>query len=104
MSPEQRHKARVAAAGCVLGNRRLHVCEAKPGEPLQTCVHHVATGSGKRNPFAIVGLCWGGHQGPAGLHGMGVRAFCRLFRPPNETEWGMLAWVNEDLARRSNGR
>ena len=99
MTPQQRHKMLVVQAGCALGNRGLHRCESKPGEALRTCIHHVATGSGKRHPYAIVGLCWGGHQGPGGIHGLGVRAFLRLYRPPGETEWGMLAWVNEDIAK-----
>lgn len=62
-------------------------------------LHHVAEGSGVRNEWALVPLCELHHTGPAGLHGMGVRAFCRLFRPPGETEWGLLAWVNEDIAK-----
>ena len=95
MTPAQRHKMLAAAAGCVLGNRGLHRCEDNPvqkkGGP---ALHHVI-----RSPFAVVGLCWGGHQGPAGLHGMGPKAFCRLFRPPGETEMGLLVWANEDIAK-----
>jgi hypothetical protein len=99
MSPAKRHMARVAAAGCALGNRRLHQCEDFPGQEGKIHVHHIAEGSGVRSDFATVGLCWGGHQGQAGIHGMGVRAFCRLYRPPGECEWGLLAWANEDCER-----
>ena len=97
MTPARRHMGLVAQAGCVLGNRRLHVCEHQ-GEP-RIHVHHVAIGSGKRSDYATAGLCWGGHQGPAGIHGMGTKAFCRMYRPPGECEWGLLAWAAEDIAK-----
>lgn len=99
MTPAKKHMAMVAAAGCVLGNRGLHICEHQPGAEPRVHVHHIAEGSGVRSDFATVGLCWGGHEGPAGLHGMGVKAFCRLYRPPGECEWGLLAWAAEDMAR-----
>lgn len=91
--------ALVARAGCVLGNRQLHVCEFRPGQEDKIDVHHVAEGSGLRSDFGTVGLCWGGHQGPAGLHGMGTKAFIRLYRPPGESEYGLIIWANEDIAR-----
>lgn len=98
MTPAQRHMDLVARAGCVLGNRGLHLCEHLPGEPRVT-VHHVAEGTSKRSDFATVGLCWGGHQGPGGIHGMGVKAFVKLYRVPWEKEEGLLVWANEDIAR-----
>lgn len=94
MSPAQRHMALVAAAGCVIGNR-FGGCEGR------VTVHHVAEGSGLRSDFAVVGLCEEHHQGGGGLHGMSPRAFCRIYRPPGECEWGLLAWVNEDIQRMS---
>jgi len=97
MSPAKRHMELVAQAGCCLGNRRLHVCEHQ-GEP-RTHVHHVAIGSGKRSDYATAGLCWGGHQGPAGIHGMGAKAFCRLYRIPGESEYGLLVFANEDISK-----
>jgi len=93
MTPSERHKSRVRAAGCVIGNRRLGEC-AGP-----VTVHHVAEGSGVRSDFATVGLCYGHHQGSAGIHGMGVKAFCRTYRPPGESEYGLLVWVNADMER-----
>lgn len=93
MTPAKKHMSLVAQAGCVLGNRGLHVCEG------HVEVHHVAEGSGLRSDFAIAGLCTAGHRGPAGLHGMGTKAFIRLYRPPGETEYGLLVWSNEDVAR-----
>lgn len=99
VSPAKRHMELVAKAGCVLGNRGLHQCEDFPGQEGKIHVHHVAEGSGLRSDFAVAGLCWGGHEGPAGIHGMGVKAFCRLYRPPGESEWGLLAWTAEDIAR-----
>ena len=91
MSPADRHKAKVAAAGCVLGNRRLHACIGRVE------LHHVGEGSGKRSAFALVGLCEEGHRGGSGLHGMGLKAFLRLYKLP--TEYHLLIWANEDIAR-----
>jgi hypothetical protein len=82
----------VAAAGCVVGNRQLGQCEGR------VTVHHVAEGSGVRSDFSTVGLCEEHHQGKSGLHGMGPKAFCRLYRPLGETEWGLLVWAIEDVA------
>lgn len=61
-------------------------------------LHHIAEGSGLRSTFAVVPLCYDHHQGPAGLHGMGSKAFIRLYRPPGDSEYGMLVWLCEDLA------
>ena len=94
MTPAQRHMALVATAGCVLGNRGFAGCCGR------VTVHHVAEGSGIRSDFATVGLCEEHHQGKGGLHGMGTKAFLRLYRPPGECEWGLLAWANEDIAKR----
>ena len=93
MTPAQRHMALVAAAGCVLGNRGVAGCRGR------VTVHHVAEGSGVRSDFATVGLCEEHHQGKGGLHGMGPKTFLRIYRPPGETEWGLLAWANEDIAK-----
>ncbi len=92
-SPAQRHKDRVAALGCV-------VCRRLGFQPNhQAEVHHVAEGSGLRSDYAVVGLCPEHHRGKSGLHGMGAKAFIRLYRPPGDSEYGLLVWVNEDLAR-----
>lgn len=83
---------RVASVGCVVCRRlyaRYVACE----------VHHVAEGSGKRSDFAVAGLCPEHHQGGSGLHGMGTKRFCALYRLPFENEYGLLVWVNEDLTR-----
>lgn len=93
MSKAKRHMDLVARAGCVVGNRELGQCAGKLD------VHHVAEGSGLRSDFATVGLCQEHHTGPAGLHGMGTKAFIRLYRPPGESEYGLLVWANEDIAR-----
>ena len=92
-----RWRARIAALGCVVCRRFVAT-----GLPIE--LHHVAEGSGLRSEFAIAPLCGspadgGHHRGGAGLHGMGERGFCALYRPPGEREWGLLAWVMEDLAR-----
>ena len=92
MTPGKRWMAKVAATGCVIcrGLGRGYVpCE----------VHHVAEGSGLRSDYATAGLCPDHHRGGAGLHGMGARAFCALYRVPGECEWGLMVLVNEYLAR-----
>jgi len=96
-TPAQRHMALVARAGCCLGNRRLHVCEHLPGTEPRAHVHHLR--GVPRSDYATAGLCWGGHEGPAGIHGMGAPAFCRLYRVPGETEFGLMVWANEDIAK-----
>ncbi len=83
---------RVAKSGCVVGHRQGG-CEG--GDE----VHHVAEGSGLRSDFSVACLCVGHHRGPAGLHGMGSKAFIRLYRLPGDSEYGLLVWQNEDLAR-----
>lgn len=62
-----------------------------------TEAHHVAEGSGKRSDFATVPLCSEHHRGPAGLHGMGTKAFVRLYRPPLDHEFGLMVWTAQDL-------
>lgn len=82
----------VRALGCVVCRRFGYT-----GTPV--AAHHVATGSGKRSPWALVPLCYEHHQGGAGLHGMGSKAFCRLYRPPGDEEMGLLIWTLEDIAK-----
>lgn len=92
MTPAKRHMNRVAALGCVVC-RRLGYDET----PAQ--LHHIAEGSGKRSDFMVAPLCPEHHTGKSGLHGMSPPMFCKLYRVPNENEYGLLAWVAEDLAR-----
>lgn len=91
---ERHHVDRVAQLGCVVC-RRLGFGQS-PAE-----IHHVAEGSGKRYWFAIAPLCPTHHDEArkgTGFHGMGTKRFCALFRVPGESEYGLLVWVNEDLA------
>lgn len=57
-----------------------------------------AEGSGLRSDFSVAPLCPEHHQGASGLHGLGVKKFCRVYRPPGESEYGLLVWTNEDVA------
>ena len=34
---------------------------------------------------------------------MGSKAFIRVYRPPGDSEYGLLVWLIEDLARYGNG-
>lgn len=89
---EKRHVELVAEAGCVVCRRLGHGCV--PGH-----IHHVAEGSGLRSWFATACLCYEHHEGATGIHGMGTKAFIRAYRLPGDSEYGLLVWVNEDLAR-----
>lgn len=89
--------------GLVKGMKCL-ICRRFPelDTGLRTEVHHIAQGSSRQNNWLVAPLCGspndgGHHRGSAGLHGMGVKAFCSLYRVPHESEYGLLAWVNEDL-------
>jgi hypothetical protein len=87
---------RVSKMDCLICKRFV-----RTGLPVE--VHHVAEGSSKRSDFATVPLCGdfndgGHHRGSAGLHGMGTKAFCALYRPPFENEYGLLVWLQEDMA------
>jgi len=87
-----RHMNNVAGAGCVIGNRGLGACSG------QVEVHHVAEGSGERSDFGTVGLCAEHHRGQSGIHGMGTKAFLRLYKLP--TEYHLLILANEDIAKK----
>ena len=60
-------------------------------------VHHIAAGSGVRNDFGVAPLCEEHHRGATGIHGMGTKAFVRLYRPPGECEYGLLIWTAQEL-------
>lgn len=85
----QRHKDRVAKLGCCVC-RRLGIESAAQ-------LHHVAEGSGLRSDFAVAPLCPEHHTGSSGFHKRG-KGFLSQFRVPGESEFGLLIWVNEDLA------
>lgn len=87
------HRSHIAGLGCLLGRRGYSGC----GGGLE--LHHVAEGSGLRDDWALVPLCEEHHRGGAGLHGMGGKAFIRLYRPPGDSEYGLLVWLLEDMAK-----
>lgn len=62
-------------------------------------VHHVAEGSGVRTNYGVAPLCVEHHRGQSGLHGMGTKAFCALYRPPFDNEYGLLVWTAEQLEK-----
>lgn len=93
---ERYHVDRVARLRCCVGIR-FSGCSG------EEAVHHVAEGSGKRSWFSTAKLCEAHHVGPIGLHS-GTKAFIRRFRPPGDSEYGLLVWTNEDLARADRAR
>ena len=82
----------LASLTCVVG-KRYGGCSGDMN------LHHVAEASGMRHDYALVPLCHMHHQGKLGIHGLGTKAFLRLYRPPGESEWGLLAWACEDAAK-----
>ena len=94
VNPLARHRTAVAAIGCLVGRRGL------PGCAGTTELHHVAEGSGVRSEWSLVPLCAEHHRGQSGLHGMGPKAFIRLYRPPGDSEYGLLIWLLECMAHR----
>ena len=87
----------VVSLGCVVGRRHGGCSGAVE-------VHHIAAGSGGRSDFSVAPLCGEHHRGAAGFHGMGGKSFIRLYRPPGDSEYGLLVWVNEDLAKSMQAR
>jgi hypothetical protein len=93
LNQSKRHRDNIAALGCVIRKRGFSGCKG------QVELHHVAEGSGLRNDWALVPLCAEHHRGSSGLHGMGSKAFIRLYRPPGDSEYGLLVWLLEDMAK-----
>lgn len=91
---------KVASAGCC-------ICWELHGRYVQCQVHHVKKGGGKRSNFSLAGLCvehHDPHRTGSGFHGMGEERFCKIFRVPGESEYGLLEMtikcVMENGARR----
>lgn len=72
----QIHKAKVAEVGCILC---LHLGYGQT--PAQ--LHHLREGHGmsqRASDFLVIPLCQSHHQGAAGIHGMGRKAFERAYQ------------------------
>lgn len=80
------HMQIVADIGCV-------ICRRDTGQVVPCQVHHIAEGSGQRSDYMTAGLCYDHHQGGLGVHGMGVRAFCRMYKL--SSEYDLLGLVNQ---------
>lgn len=89
----KRHMTAVAELGCLICRSRGQQ-QSTPTE-----LHHIALGTGERSDFAVAPLCVEHHRGGAGLHGMGTKKFCVMYRPPGDCEYGLLVMVFEYLAR-----
>ena len=86
MSKQQNHMAIVASTGCV-------ICREFDGVKVDGQVHHIAEGSGRRDDYMTVCLCEMHHTGSLGVHGMGVKAFLRLYKL--SSEYDLLGLVNK---------
>ena len=77
MSVNSKWMSAVASTSCV-------ICREFEGVRTPAEVHHVAEGSAPRSDLLTVALCSEHHRGASGLHGMGTKQFCRLYRLNNE--------------------
>ena len=80
---------RVASTGCVI-TREL------TGQIVPGHVHHLGDGSNPRSHYLTACLAPEYHTGALGIHTLGVKSFCRMFRLPNE--WYLLDLQNKFLA------
>lgn len=88
---ERDHMEAVASLGCC-------VCRRAYGHYVPAQVHHVAEGSGLRSNWSVAPLCEKHHTGSEGFHTKG-KMFLKQFRVPGESEYGLLIWTIEDLAK-----
>jgi hypothetical protein len=77
VSNAKKYMGAVASTGCV-------ICREFEGIKSPAQVHHIAEGSAPRSDYLTVALCPDHHTGSVGVHGMGVKKFCNLFRLNNE--------------------
>lgn len=87
---EERHMALVADLGCVICLE--HYDLKTPCE-----VHHIAEGSSYQNDYMTAGLCPEHHRGSIGIHGRGVKSFCKLWGL--SSEYDLLGLVNKWLIK-----
>lgn len=88
MTRARKHMGRVAELGCILC-RHLEL-----GNTPAECHHIFDTVA--RSDWLVVPLCPEHHRGKGGFHGMGQRAFERVY---NLTETALLAMTLEALAK-----
>jgi len=72
---ELQHKAKLASMGCMVC-LKLH----GPHEPGPVELHHLRSGGwGKGNYLTLIPLCINHHRGREGVHGMGTKAWERVY-------------------------
>lgn len=87
----KRHMDRVAGLGCCL-------CRRLGYGPTPAQLHHIREGQGmsqRAQDTLVIPLCQEHHTGGSGVHGMGAKAFQRVYRV---TELDLLAETLEALA------
>jgi hypothetical protein len=94
---ESRYMGFVKRMQCLICKRFPDLATGLPTE-----VHHVGEGSSRQNNWIVAPLCGsksdgGHHRGGAGLHGLGTKRFVSLYKVPHGTEYGLLAWLAEDI-------
>lgn len=90
MSRPRKHMARVASIGCIL-------CKSQGINDSPAEVHHIREEQGvamRASDWLTVPLCPEHHRGGSGLHGMGRKAFERVYKM---SELDLLALTIEAL-------
>ena len=81
---EKEHYGKIARLGCIL-------CKFLGYGETPCEIHHIRRG-GKRSNAPVIGLCPEHHRGNSGVHGLGRKAFERIY---NITEDALLETTNE---------
>ncbi|MGH9960415.1 MAG: Ref family recombination enhancement nuclease [Pyrinomonadaceae bacterium] len=90
MTKAERYLASVRALPCVLCTHLGLGCSL-------SSAHHIREDQGmskRASDYLTVSLCYGHHQGPNGFHGLGRRAFERMY---NLTELDLLGMTIEGM-------
>lgn len=87
----RKHFGRLSQIGCI-------ACRRLDGSYTAPEIHHIAQGTGLRSDWATVPLCPEHHRGAFSIHGS-MDSFIKVLRVPGESEWGLMVWTAEDLAR-----
>lgn len=73
---ERDHKSQLASLGCMVCRRLFGITDSP------VTLHHQRGGSGgwgKGDYLTLIPLCHEHHQGDTGVHGLGTKAFARVY-------------------------
>jgi hypothetical protein len=94
---ERRYHALLRTLPCIVCRRIGNALDRRVD------IHHISKGTSPQNNWLVIPLCREHHdplRTGSGLHGMSEQRFCAMFKVPHLCEYGMLAWVNQDLCEK----